>query len=355
MKQDTFRRIVSGEKQGWVYPALRGVLQGVSILYGLGIRLRNLGYDTKLFRSYKAGVPVISIGNITTGGTGKTPLVIWLCNYLQHRGVNCGILTRGYKTRPGEMSDEPALLASACEGTTVVVNPDRIAGAKKAIYRNGAKLLVMDDGFQHRRLFRNMDIVVMDARCPFGYGRMIPAGLLREPLTSLSRASAVVITRANQVEPSVLGQLKAEIHRYAGEIPITLTAHKFTGVVCGPKKILALDDIKGKSVFAFCGIGNPDAFFDALRACPMKLVGTQVFDDHYTYSTEDMQAIANRAANAGAEAILCTQKDWVKSALLLPDKKEGPIFGYMAMELDFLDESDTIKSLIDSLMKPQND
>ena len=321
------------------------------MLYGLCIRLRNLGYDFKLLRPRTVSVPVISIGNITAGGTGKTPLVIWLCNYLQNRGIPCGILTRGYKTGHGQITDEPALLASACEGTCVVVNPDRAAGAKKAIYRHGAKLLVMDDGFQHRRLHRDMDIVVVDALCPFGYGRVLPSGLLREPLTGLSRASAAVITRADQVEPSKLKQIETEIIRYAGEIPIARTAHKFTGVVCDPKHKLALEELKDKPVFAFCGIGNPDAFFDALRKCSMNLVGTEVFDDHYAYTAEDMEAIATQAASLGAEAILCTQKDWVKSALLLPRRDERPVFGYMAMELDFLDEPDTIKSLINALIE----
>ena len=333
---------------------MRKVFGCLSIVYSVCVRLRNLGYDIKLFRPVTSGVPVISIGNITTGGTGKTPLVIWLCNYLQSRGVTCGILTRGYKTHPGQITDEPALLASACENTAVVVNPDRRAGAKKAIYRHGAKLLVMDDGFQHRRLHRDMDIVVVDALCPFGYGRVLPAGLLREPLIGLSRASAVVITRADQVRESDLDKLESEIIRYAGEIPITRTVHKFTGVVCDPKHTLALDELKDKAVFAFCGIGNPDAFFNALRQCPMNLAGTQVFNDHYDYTTDDMEAIVEQATACGAEAILCTQKDWVKSALLLPHRDNGLVFGYMAMELDFLDEPDTIKSLIDELIESRN-
>lgn len=353
MKQDLYRRIVSGEKQGWAFSALRGVLAIVSFFYGVGVRVRNLCYNVKLYRAYSASVPVISVGNITAGGTGKTPLVIWLCRYLQGQGVMCSILTRGYKTRPGAITDEPALLARACEGATVVVNPDRIAGAKKAAYHHGAKVLVMDDGFQHRRLGRDMDIVIIDATCPFGYGKMIPAGLLREPMSSLSRASAVVITRTDLASESDLQQLEAEIGRYVGGVPVVRTTHKLTGMVCNANTTIGLDELRDKPVYAFCGIGNPDAFFGSLESSSMKLVGTEVFDDHHTYTSDDMERIVEQAKTGGAEAIVCTQKDWVKSALLLRSEKEKIAFGYMAMELDFTSGCDKITSLIDDTIKPQ--
>lgn len=354
MNQDTYRRIVSGHIHRWWVPALKGMLYWLSLVYSLGIRIRNIGYNIKFLRSYSASVPIISVGNITAGGTGKTPLVIWLCKYLHHQGIKSAILTRGYKTRPGAITDEPALLARACADATVVVNPDRVAGAKKAIYHQSSKVLVMDDGFQHRRLKRDIDIIVMDATCPFGYDRILPAGLLREPKTSLARASAVVITRADLIDPSKLREVEAEIKRYTPNIPIAKTIHKITGAVGANKQKIGLDELRDKPVFAFCGIGNPDAFFESLQSHSMKLVGTQVFDDHHIYSIDDMETMASQAKNCGAEIILCTQKDWVKSAMLLPADKEGPISGYIAMELDFIEGRDTICALIDTVTAKQS-
>lgn len=355
MKQDTFRRIVSGQNQGFGVSCLRLLLRNVALIYTSVVRLRNLGYQWGILRSHAAGIPVISVGNITTGGTGKTPLVIWVCRYLQGRGVACTILTRGYKTRPGTIADEPALLARACEGAAVVVNPDRVAGAKKAVDHHGAKVLVMDDGFQHRRLKRDLDIVVIDATCPFGYGKLIPAGLLREPLTSLSRASVAVITRTDLVDQSQLQQIESDLRRYTGDVPIVKTTHKFTGVVCDVNTMIGLDEMRDKPVYAFCGIGNPNAFFSSLESSSMKLVGTEVFDDHYMYTSDDLERLIRQAKSNGAEAILCTQKDWVKSALLLPSGKEGVVFGYVAMELDFKDGCDKISPLIDALIKLKAD
>jgi tetraacyldisaccharide 4'-kinase len=184
--------------------------------YSLVVRLRNFLYSKRRLKIHTADVPVISVGNITTGGTGKTPLVIWLCNTIYQKSKiknqKCGvaILTRGYKTRgtrdegPFDFAqgrrgttDELAILAESCPQAKVIVNPDRAAAARRAV-GFCAKVLVMDDGFQHRRLRRDLDIVTIDATCPFGYGRLLPAGLLREPVASLRRADAAVVTRCDQ-------------------------------------------------------------------------------------------------------------------------------------------------------------
>lgn len=310
--------------------------------------LRNICYDRKLFRSYSVGVPVISIGNITAGGTGKTPLVIWLSNILRAKGLQCAILTRGYRTQPGNVSDEPALLAKTCSDTSVIINPNRVAGAQKAISLYHAQALIMDDGFQHRRLRRDLDIVLIDATCPFGYGRLLPAGYLRESPGGLSRASAVIITRADQVPSSQIETLRQQIIHYAGDIPIAATIHRHTHAVSYPNRTLSLDDLRQEKIFAFCGIGNPDAFFNSLVESDIPLCGTQIFDDHHVYTPEDMAQVCRRADDCQADMILCTQKDWIKSALLF-SKKEQFVFAYLAMELDFLDGRDKILMLIDDL------
>jgi len=327
---------------------LRILLGAAALVYGLIMRGRNLLFAVGILRSRAAGVPVISIGNITTGGTGKTPLVIWLCNYLRNRGLQSSILTRGYKTQPNQITDEPALLARACLDTDVIVNPDRIAGAKKAISAHQAQALVLDDGFQHRRIKRDLDIVAVDATCPFGYGRVLPAGLLREPKGGLSRADAVIITRFDQADAEQLRQLEQEILQIAPTIAIARAVHKHTHAVTFQNKKLTLEELRSKKIFAFCGIGNPTAFFRCLEQNGLPPEETQIFDDHHAYTQEEMKQIFERAHSCGAEMILCTQKDWVKSALLSPEE-EGVVFAYLAMELDFLEGLDKITSLIDNL------
>jgi tetraacyldisaccharide 4'-kinase len=365
VNQNAFREIVSGKDMRAAARLLRPCLRVLSWGWQAVIRLRNAGYDRGWLRSYTAAgantpspasrvlplvkgeslnkVPVISVGNITTGGTGKTPLVAWLCNMLSARGVRCAILTRGYRTRPGQVSDEPALLSKACK-VPVVVDSDRVAGARKAIAQHGAQALICDDGFQHRRLRRDMDIVAIDATCPFGYGRMLPAGLLREPVSSLARADAVVITRFDQADDAQVRRLEQDIRRVAPGIPIAKAVHKHTHAVTAGKKQLSLDELRAKKVFAFCGIGNPKAFYDCLRQHGIALTGTRTFDDHHPYTDSDIKSLYREASAGGAEVLLCTQKDWVKSALLAPEKT--PAAAYMAMELEFVEGLDELQEAI---------
>ena len=353
LNQERYRRVVSGQDQGFGVSVLRFLLRGVALIYGLAVRVRNLGYRWGILRSHSVDVPVISIGNITAGGTGKTPLVIWVCNYLQNKGIRCSVLTRGYKTQAGDISDEPALLAKSCEGTSVVINPNRLAGAQKAVSVHRAQAVVMDDGFQHRKLWRDLDIVVVDATCPFGYGRVLPAGLLREPESGLARASAVVMTRADQVSEAELDAIEQRIRLYAPTIPIAKTAHKLSHAVSYPNQVIPLEELRSSKVYAFCGIGNPEAFFDSLKRNNIDLCGTKTFDDHHAYTAADLQQIYADAAACGATVILCTQKDWIKNALLAPSR-EGTVFAYLAMELDFLEGVDKITGLIDSLVDTTN-
>ena len=212
MNQEAFRKLVSGESSGLCAILLRFILGIAAHVYRVITWVRNFLYSKGWLKIHRADVPVISIGNITTGGTGKTPLVIRLCNFLRNSGSKCAILTRGYKADEN-YGDEPAVLAESCPGIQVVVNPDRVAGAAEAISKFGAKVLVMDDGFQHRRLVRELDIVAIDSTVPFGYGKLLPAGLLREPVDSLKRADAAVITRCDQVDEAELIQLEGKLKK----------------------------------------------------------------------------------------------------------------------------------------------
>jgi len=299
-------------------------------------------------------MPVICVGNITTGGTGKTPLVIWLAEMIRQKGLKCAILTRGYKTRKGRLSDEPALLTKSCPDAVIMVNPDRVMAAKKAIQEYGAQVLVMDDGFQHRRLARDLNIVAIDAMSPFGGGFVLPAGLLREPVSSLKRADAVIITRSNQAPEIQLHLIEERIRRVNPAAVIARSSH--VPVKVGMLKGMSLDveSLKGQNIFAFCGIGNPDGFFGMLKDMKLSLVGTRVYDDHWDYSPSDMEEIRREAKKLGADIVLTTQKDWVKTALAAAwDGDEPPLLGYLDIRLEIAEGKDRIVELIDGVINRQ--
>ncbi|MGD0571897.1 MAG: tetraacyldisaccharide 4'-kinase [Sedimentisphaerales bacterium] len=357
MNQERFKKLVSGQSTGVIASALRLVLNVAAVFYGLGVSLRNWLYDGGQAKSHavtaaglvtsdrtQATVPVISIGNITVGGTGKTPLVVWLCNLFREQDVNCAILTRGYKAAKGE-SDEPGMLAKNCPGTAVVVNPDRLAGAIEAVKKYRAQVLIMDDGFQHRRLHRDIDIVTIDAMQPFGYGRLLPAGLLREPVSALKRAKAVILTRCDLVSKNNLTELTAAIKKINPNVIITQTIHSPVFAVSSEKQI-PLEELKNKKIYAFCGIANPEAFLATVGLVGANIVGYKIYDDHYNYTVNDVNDIYRDAAKSGAQMILTTEKDYNK--VLQPASGAGElVLAYLAVRLQFVDGADRIMELIE--------
>jgi tetraacyldisaccharide 4'-kinase len=357
MNQERFKKLVSGQSTGVIASALRLLLNIAAVFYGLGISLRNWLFDGGQVKSYavtaaglvtsdrtQATVPVISVGNITVGGTGKTPLVIWLCNLFREQDVNCAILTRGYKAAKGE-SDEPGMLAKNCPGTAVVVNPDRLAGAIEAVKKRRAQVLIMDDGFQHRRLHRDIDIVTINAMQPFGYGRLLPAGLLREPVSALKRAKAVILTRCDLVSKNNLTELTAAINRINPDVVIAQTIHSPVFAVSGEKQI-PLEELKGKKTYVFCGIANPQAFLATVGLTGANIVGSRIYDDHHNYTINDVNDIYRDAAKSGAQMILTTEKDYNKVSQ--PASGAGElVLAYLAVRLQFVDGADRIRELIE--------
>ena len=318
--------------------------------YSLVVRLRNGLYSAGLLRAREVPAAVISVGNLTVGGTGKTPLVVWLCRLMQQRQRRCAILTRGYKSqKKGELSDEPALLAARCPDVNVVVNPDRVAGAKQAIGEHGAEVLLLDDGFQHRRLARDLDIVAIDATLPFGHGRLLPAGLLREPVAGLRRANAVVITRCDQVSEKSLAQIEGQVHRINPDVTIATAVHAPVNAATSRGTEIGLEELRGKRVYAFCGLGNPEAFFDTVRHVGCVLVGHRRFDDHYAYTSECLSEIREQAATYDVDYIVTTQKDWTKIARLMPPENDPPLV-YLAIEMEFTAGAEQLTALIDRVL-----
>ncbi len=347
--QDQFIAIISGRRTDATARIVRALLRAASFGYRLVVNIRNTLYDHHVFRSHRVDAAVLCVGNLTTGGTGKTPLVVWLCRHVSEKQLRCAILTRGYRTQPGRLADEPALLAAQCPDVPVVVNPDRVAGAAEAIRAYGAQVLVMDDGFQHRRLARDLDIVAVDATVPFGYGRLLPAGLSREPVSSLRRAHAVVLTRCDQVSEEALAQIEAEIRRINRDLVIARSIHAPVAVRAAEGAEIPLAQVKGKRVFAFCGIGNPQAFFRTIERLGAIPAGTRVFDDHHRYAAEDMLAIHEEARRQQASLVLTTQKDWTKVAQSTLPKGE-PLLAYLAIDLRITSGEEMLTALIDRVL-----
>ncbi len=350
MKTVFWRKLVASKNQPLGYRLLGYILFAVSFCYRFIVALRNILYNKSIIKAVKVPAAVISIGNITTGGTGKTPLVAWLCNYFTAKNIETAVLTRGYKAKGSVFADEPAMLAKASPKAKVIVNPDRIAGAQKAISQHNAKLLIMDDGFQHRKLARDVDIVAIDATEPFGYEKLLPAGLLREPLDSLKRADAVVITRSNQNSTEKISEIKERLSKINPDIVFASAVHKPMGIKLIKDKQMPLNELAGRKIYAFCGIGNPDSFFQTLSQMAFNIVGTKVYNDHHKYTESDIAAIYEDAKYKQAQFILTTHKDWIKTALLSIDKFEIP-FAALMIELEFIDGQEKIISLIDKTIE----
>lgn len=348
LNQESYLKLISGRKSGLSAAILRFLFGVPAVFYSTAIGLRTLLYSKGLLKTHRAGAKVISIGNITVGGTGKTPLVIWLCNLLQQKNVRCAILTRGYRTTQ-DRQDEPAILSESCPQAKVIVNPDRVAGAAEAVDKFGAQVLIMDDGFQHLRLARDLDIVTLDATRPFGYGRLLPAGLLREPITALARADAVVITRCDQVKETELAELEQKLQQINSNMIIARSIHAPICAKSTKNKEINLESLKNKKVLVFCGIGNPQAFLNTIDALGCNVVDCRVYNDHHFYNFDDVANIYEQATRSRVELILTTQKDWTKIVRLNVLREEMPI-AYLAIELKFISGEDKLRDLIESTL-----
>ena len=359
MNQQRFHKLISGQTRGFGASCLRFFLGAAAKPYAAIIALRNLAYSKGWLKVHTAGAAVISVGNITVGGTGKTPLVVWLCKFLQQKEIQCAVLTRGYKThtkkratsdeRRATRTDEPAVLAEACPHAKVIINPDRVAAARQAINKFGVNALIMDDGFQHRRLARDLDIVTIDAMRPLGYGKMLPAGLLREPVAALKRADAVVITRCDQAGEGKLAKIEKKLRLLNPDMIIARSIHKPVCAKSIDGSQISIDELKDKRALAFCGIGNPDAFFNTVNGLGCDIVSSKIYDDHHQYTDDCLAGIYEQAGHLKADLILTTQKDWAKITRLAPVKKDIPL-AYLAIELKFISGEDKITRLIEDAL-----
>jgi len=327
--------LISGQRGGFWARVQRAGLRALAGLYRPMVRLRNGLYD-RGWRVRWLDVPVIAVGNITTGGTGKTPLAIWLCRQLDAMGRRPAVVSRGYKAPRGGLPDEMLLVSRRCPQATCVAHADRLAAGALAVERYGADVVVLDDGFQHRRLGRDLDIVLIDAACPFGYGHVLPRGLLREPLTGLRRADIVIITRYDLLGARELDGLTNELRELAGGARVVRARHKPVGLVDLEGEPVASPAPQGARVICFAGIGNPRAFATTVRQMGMDVLGCCWWPDHYPYSPQDVRELADLARQHGADLLVTTEKDAVRLAGIQADWP-CPVRA-VRIEIDFPDE-----------------
>ena len=311
----------------------------LSILYRLGHRMRLFLYRRGLRRQIRLKARVISVGNITVGGTGKTPLVIYLAEKLRAQGEKVAVLTRGYRrekkkmldlTQPArdefdwrDAGDEPCLLANRLQDVPIIVTKDRFASGNHAIEKHGARILILDDGFQHLRLTRQTDIVVIDSTNPFGNRRLLPAGPLREPLSSLMRADIFVLTKTDQTADKEA--LVAMLKRYNPEAPLVESVYQVRSIQrLSDGSPVQVDEVENKKALIFSGIGNPLSFENTIKQLGIQILRHHKFPDHFAYQGKDILGLGREAENLGAELIITTEKDSVRIPLI--KEPEIPIY-----------------------------
>lgn len=336
------------------------ILPPFSALYSLATRLRLAAYRRHLFSVTKLDAPVISVGNITTGGTGKTPLVEWACRVIADQGKRVCVLTRGYRRQnPTEQivvsdsnkiladvstaGDEPLLLAKNLIGVAAVIcNSNRAVAGAWAINNLRSEVFVLDDGFQHLSLARDLNIATIDVTNPWG-GGLLPCGHLREPVSGLARADCVVLTRTE--EPADLASITRAVQKIVGSAPVFRSRMCTSGL-----HALSGDNVEQASLIsqpagAICGVGNPASFFNHLRREGFELAFERAFPDHYNYQQADVNKILEEAKQKGARSILTTAKDGIKLSAL---EFEFPCY-VLEIKISIAEEADLIQLIRNQL------
>jgi len=360
-----YLKVLLGKKTGFRVRVFKGFLTLLSYLYLAAIQFRAFLYRIRVFRSRSVTAWVISVGNITLGGTGKTPVVERLARLLHSRGRKVAVISRGYRRKTGPRwkrlkekilgapttrvvsdgrnillnsrvaGDEPYLLAANLEGIPVLINRNRVKAALYAIRRLKADTIILDDGFQHLALKRDLDIVLVDSEYPFGNRRLFPRGILREPLGNLSRADLLLLTKASGEGRE---ELKAELKKFNRRAEILECRHNPVYLRDVRTSIKAsLEFIRGSKAASLAGIANPYGFEKMLPELGVELIYSRRFADHHFYTQQELIDTLNKAARRGAEILLTTEKDAVRFPRLPPGKI--PVF-FLRVRIDSLREEE---------------
>jgi tetraacyldisaccharide 4'-kinase len=344
-----FREVVSGRRRGVTASVLRGLLRLLEVFYTAVVRWRNRRYDRGGSAVRHVGATVISVGNLTLGGTGKTPLVQWLAEWFQARGVRAAVVSRGYGAAEGaNENDEAAELRWILPEAPHVENPDRVAAANDAIRRFNSEVIVLDDAFQHRRIARDLDVVLLDALEPFGFDHVFPRGTLREPIEGLRRADVVVLSRADRLSPAGRAEVWKVVHRHVPRALCAEAIHAPRELISAGGRTMPLESVRGQTVAAFCGIGNPAGFRHTLETLGCKIAGLREFPDHYRYTPEDVDALAEWSHELGVSTVLCTCKDLVK---LQTEQLGSRSLWAVRIEMEFQMGQESFESRLETLSR----
>jgi len=343
--QRYIRAVMSGAAAGIAPTTLRAALSLAEPLYASATILRNRLYDAGAFAARRLSRPVISIGNITTGGTGKTPMVRWLSERLRDDGHRVAILSRGYGAPVGGAGDELLMLQRllndpAASKVWLRASPNRVAAGHALLAQHPEiDVFVLDDGFQHRRAARDLDVVLISALEPFGFGHMLPRGLLREPLRGVRRAGAVVITHADEVPFETLSEIERQVRRHHPGVPTYRAIHTQIGLRASSAPEQPMDELSRRRFFAFCGLANPEALDRQLSRFGQAYIGRRWFADHHDYTAADLERLTEEARRSGAELLVTTEKDWVKVEPIAASPDRLPIWP-IDMRIRFLCEDE---------------
>jgi tetraacyldisaccharide 4'-kinase len=348
-------------RDAWDRPALaQAALLLPSLLYRGAVRLRNGLYDRHLLKAAKLPWPVVAIGNLTVGGSGKTPITSYLAGALLARGFGVGIVSRGYGravsdavlvsdgrsvlAEAREAGDEPVLLARAHPRAAVAVAADRRSACRLLPNLPAPRALLLDDAFQHRAVARDLDLLLVDGEAPFGNGRILPFGPLREPISGVRRADALVVTRGDGACPPALRDALERHHPNAPIFHARIAPSRLERADGPP---LPLDALRGRAVFALSGIARPDRFEADLVRLGARLAGTRRFPDHHLFDARDWDAVRRAAAASGATMIVTTAKDRIRLEAAAPSP-EPPLLA-LAIETRFPDGGDLAPFVADHL------
>jgi len=344
-----FHDLVSGRLRGWPASLARGLLRVAEMPYTWAVLYRNGRFARGRSPVLRVPVPVVSVGNITAGGTGKTPMVAWLARWFLQRKLRVALVSRGYRAARAEgWNDEARELRQRLPDVPHLQHADRVAAARLAVERERAQVVLLDDAFQHRRIHRDLDIVLIDALQPFGFRHVLPRGLLREPLRGLGRADAVGLSRADAVSAEQRQELWRELRELAPQALPFEIAHHPAALINAQGTTRPAEVLAQQPVAAFCGIGNPDGFRHSLASLGCNVVAFRAFPDHHAFRSQDRVELEQWIARQPpVTALVCTCKDLVKFDVI--QLAHRPLWA-LAVEIQFLSGQDQLETRLRSLV-----
>lgn len=347
MNATSYMQIIRGERNGVIAYCVRAIAWWLSWLYQVGVWCRNRAYAWGWKQKIRVSAPVVCVGNLSLGGTGKTPVVDWIARYFRDQEYCVAILSRGYGSQSSQ-NDEAMMLEENLPDVPHLQGPDRVALARTAIEELQSDLLILDDGYQHQRLARDINIVLIDTTRPLKDEYLFPRGTLREPICELSRANVAIFTHCDDVHQDSLQKQRQYVQNRFPNLLLIESIHSPLALIDDRHNETPLSAISGKAVSAFCGIGNPASFRSTLERLNVKLLAFQEFPDHYQYQRADINRLADSAQQLPDETcILTTQKDLVK--IQLGELGGKPLYA-VKIGIQFLNQGQfKLEAILDSI------